>query len=210
MVRCFGKKTSATRRRRRRRDGSGRARTPRTSRRRAERRARASERTRVEGALPRSGEETKGGLVRVPSRMSSARASAAEVGIFAAGPDTPTLWPLRRRISSVVPTLVPRRVIIARARRFGRERKREPGSAGSARDSSAARRGDDTRDGARRGMAWTIHSSHFTKCLDIGRVGNAFRLTTNSLVTTIRSFASQRDDRDHHPDDERRHREHRG
>jgi hypothetical protein len=77
--------------------------------------------------------------------MSSARASAAEVGIFAAGPDTPTLWPLRRRISSVVPTLVPRRVIIARARRFGRERKREPGSAGSARDSSAARRGDDTR-----------------------------------------------------------------
>jgi hypothetical protein len=123
--------------------------------RRAERRARASERTRVEGALPRSGEETNGGLVRVPSRMSSARASAAEVGIFAAGPDTPTLWPLRRRISSVVPTLVPRRVIIAPARRFGRERKREPGSAGSARDSSAARRGDDTRDGARLGMAWT-------------------------------------------------------
>ena len=81
--------------------------------RRAERRARASERTRVEGALPRSGEETKGGLVRVPSRMSSARASAAEVGIFAAGPDTPTLWPLRRRISSQSPTLVPRRVIIA-------------------------------------------------------------------------------------------------
>ena len=87
--------------------------------------------------------------------MSSARASAAEVGIFAAGPDTPTLWPLRRRISSVVPTLVPRRVIIAPARRFGRERKLEPGSAGSARDSSAARRGDDTRDGARLGMAWT-------------------------------------------------------
>lgn len=100
--------------------------------------------------------------MRVPSRMSSARASAAEVGIFAAGPDTPTLWPLRRRISSVVPTLVPRRVIIARARRFGRERKREPGSAGSARDSSAARRGDDTRDGARLGMAWTIELTfHF-------------------------------------------------
>ena len=120
MFREKKKKTSATRRRRRRRDGSGRARRGEDVARRAERRARASERTRVEGALPRSGEETKGGLVRVPSRMSSARASAAEVGIFAAGPDTPTLWPLRRRISSVVPTLVPRRVIIARARRLGR------------------------------------------------------------------------------------------
>ena len=48
----------------------------------------------------------------VPSFMSNARASAADVGIFAAGPETPTLWPLLKRISSVVPTFVPSRVII--------------------------------------------------------------------------------------------------
>ena len=48
----------------------------------------------------------------VPSFMSSALASAAVVGIFAAGPDTPTRCPERKRISSVVPTCVPSRVIM--------------------------------------------------------------------------------------------------
>ena len=44
--------------------------------------------------------------------MSKARASAAEVGTRCAGPETPTRWPLRRRISSQSPTTVPRRVIM--------------------------------------------------------------------------------------------------
>jgi hypothetical protein len=78
--------------------------------------------------------------------MSSARASAAEVGIFAAGPDTPTLWPLRRRISSVVPTLVPSRVIIARARASPRARtEARAGRGGLARDRTAGCRREDTR-----------------------------------------------------------------
>ena len=51
--------------------------------------------------------------IRTVSFRSMARASAAVWGTRAAGPSTPTRWPLRRRISSQSPTLVPRRVIIA-------------------------------------------------------------------------------------------------
>jgi hypothetical protein len=71
--------------------------------------------------------------------MSNARASAAVVGIFAAGPETPTLWPLRRRISSVVPTFVPSRVIIAKDDAGGAESRGEEtrlGRRGSARDAN--------------------------------------------------------------------------
>jgi len=49
---------------------------------------------------------------RAPSRMSIARASAADVGTRVAGPVTPTRWPLRRRISSDAPTCVPSLVIM--------------------------------------------------------------------------------------------------
>ena len=99
--------------------------------------------------------------MRVPSRMSSARASAAEVGIFAAGPDTPTLWPLRRRISSVVPTWVPSRVIIARARASPRARtEARAGRGGLARDRTARCRREETR---RRGSP-TKHFSKLSVC----------------------------------------------